>query len=90
MKSAFELAMERLEQSSGPSQKLSEKQKSRIAEIDKVYEAKLAETKLTYEARMRNADSQEAFLQAKLEQSDALASLERRREKEKEEVWDGQ
>ena len=90
MKSAFELAMERLEKSSGPTQKLSGEQKARIAEIDKVYEAKLAETKLTYEARMRNADSQEAFNQAKLEQADALASLERRRERDKEEVWNAQ
>jgi L-amino acid N-acyltransferase YncA len=87
MKSAFELAMERLEKSSGPTRKLSDQQKSRIAEIDKIYEAKIAETKLTYEARMRGAESMEAFNQVKQEQAETLASIEQRREKEKEEAW---
>ena len=42
MKSAYELAMERLEQQS-PSVKLTEQQKTEIAEIDSVAKAKIAE-----------------------------------------------
>jgi hypothetical protein len=42
MKSAYELAMERLEKAS-PSISLTEDQKKEIAEIDSVYRAKIAE-----------------------------------------------
>jgi hypothetical protein len=42
MKSAYELAMERLQQQS-PSAKLTEEQKAQIAEIDSLYRAKIAE-----------------------------------------------
>ena len=42
MKSAYELAMERLEKSA-PTKKLSEAEKARIAEINSVYGAKIAE-----------------------------------------------
>jgi hypothetical protein len=87
MKSAYELALERLEKSSGPTQKLSDEQKARIAEIDKTYEAKIAETKLASEARVRAATTVEERDQALAELADALASIESRREKEKEAVW---
>lgn len=42
MKSAYELAMERLEKQS-PTEKLTEQQKAEIAEIDSTYKAKVAE-----------------------------------------------
>jgi hypothetical protein len=42
MKSAYELAMERLEKSA-PSQKLTDDQKARIAEVNSLYGAKIAE-----------------------------------------------
>jgi hypothetical protein len=42
MKSAYELAMERLEKSA-PTQKLTEDQKTRIAEINSLYGSKIAE-----------------------------------------------
>ena len=42
MKSAYELAMERLEKAS-PSISLTEEQKKEIAEVDSVYRAKVAE-----------------------------------------------
>lgn len=42
MKSAYELAMERLEKNA-PTQKLTEDQKARIAEINSLYGAKIAE-----------------------------------------------
>ena len=42
MKSAYELAMERLEKKA-PTKKLTEKQKARIAEINSLYGSKIAE-----------------------------------------------
>jgi hypothetical protein len=45
MKSAYELAMERLERQA-PTRQLSEKQKSEIAEIESTYRARLAEREL--------------------------------------------
>ena len=45
MKSAYELAMERLEKAS-PSLSLTEDQKKELAEVDSVYRAKIAEKEL--------------------------------------------
>jgi hypothetical protein len=45
MKSAYELAMERLEKQS-PSLKLTEDQRSQLAELDSLYKSKMAEKQL--------------------------------------------
>lgn len=87
MKTAYELAMERLEKASGPTRKLSNAQKARIAEIEKIYDARIAETKLASESEMLSADSMEALNKFKQGLADAIASIEERREKEKEAVW---
>ena len=54
MKSAYELAMERLEKGS-PSISLSADQKKEIAEIDSVYRAKIAEKELFLKDQIRKA-----------------------------------
>jgi len=54
MKSAYELAMERLEKAS-PSVSLSEEQKKEIAEIDSVYRAKIAEKEVFLNDQIRKA-----------------------------------
>jgi hypothetical protein len=87
MKSAYELAMERLEKSSGPTRKPSGKQKARIAEIEKVYEAKSAEVKLSFEAGMQRVGSQEELDAMQAELTSKLAGIEERRERDKEAVW---
>ena len=56
MKSAYELAMERLEKMS-PSISLSADQKKEIAEIDSVYRAKIAEKELFLKDQIRKARS---------------------------------
>jgi len=56
MKSAYELAMERLEKAS-PSISLTEDQKREIAEIDSVYRAKIAEKELFLKDQIRKAQS---------------------------------
>ena len=87
MKTAYELAMERLEKASGPTKKLTDDQKAQIAEIEKLYEAKMAELKLSFEARMRAAQSREEWDAMQAELAGKIASLEDQREKEKEKVW---
>jgi hypothetical protein len=54
MKSAYELAMERLEKAS-PSIMLTEEQKKEIAEVDSVYRAKIAEKELFLKDQVRKA-----------------------------------
>jgi ABC-type hemin transport system substrate-binding protein len=54
MKSAYELAMERLEKAS-PSILLTEGQKREIAELDSVYRAKLAEKEVFLKDQIRKA-----------------------------------
>jgi hypothetical protein len=54
MKSAYELAMERLEKAA-PSMSLTDDQKKQIAEIDSVYRAKTAEREVFLKDQIRNA-----------------------------------
>ena len=63
MKSAYELAMERLEQAS-PSIALTEEQKKEIAEVDSVYRAKIAEKELFLKEQIRKAQSAGKFEEA--------------------------
>ena len=66
MKSAYELAMERLEKSA-PSVSLTEDQKKEIAEVDSVYRAKIAEKELFLKDQMRKAQ-----LAGKFEEAESL------------------
>ncbi|MFP4499930.1 MAG: hypothetical protein ACLFTT_02925 [Candidatus Hydrogenedentota bacterium] len=87
MKSAYERAMERLEESSGPGKKLSDAQKAQLAEIDKTYDAKLAQARLDYETKISQAPPPEAQnLQA--EMAAELAAIEEKRNREKDSVWE--
>ena len=56
MKSAYELAMERLQQTS-PSLSLTEEQKKELAEIDSKYRAKIAEKELFLKDQIRKAQT---------------------------------
>ena len=68
MKSAYELAMERL-QANSPSVPLTDEQRAKMAELDSVYQAKIAEKEIFLKGQMAKA----------VEQGDleALASLEK-------------
>ena len=56
MKSAYELAMERLQKAS-PSLSLTEEQKKELAEIDSKYRAKIAEKELFLNEQIRKAQA---------------------------------
>ena len=68
MKSAYELAMERLEKSA-PTVQLTDAQKAQIAEIDSTYKARIAEKEL--------------FLQGKIKEAGLSGTLEELEELEK-------
>lgn len=56
MKSAYELAMERLQKAS-PSLSLNEEQKKELAELDSKYQAKIAEKELFLKDQIRKAQT---------------------------------
>ena len=60
MKSAFELAMERLEKES-PTQELTEEQKAKLSELSKVYEAKIADKELFLNGEIVKAEAAGEF-----------------------------
>ena len=62
MKSAFELAMERLEKES-PTQELSDAQKAELSELTKIYEAKIADKELFLNREIAKAEEAGEFEQ---------------------------
>jgi len=90
MKSAYEIAMARLEKESGPTKKLTDQQKAEIAEIDNACQARTAEQRLSYEQKMAQAQSVDDLNQLKAEMAEAIAGLEAQREKAKEAIWNAE
>lgn len=93
MKSAYELAMERLAQSDPDSAKpLSDAKKSRLAEIDAVYKGKIAEREIFLKQKLnaafaaRNREDVEAL---RTQIASERVRLEEEREEEKERVRKG-
>lgn len=87
MKSAYELAMERMEAASGPTKKLSDEQKQAVADIDKKYDAQAAEAKLSIDAKISVAPPPDQ-LALREELANELAKIESRREHDKESIWE--
>jgi hypothetical protein len=86
MKSAYELAMERMNRESGPQANLSDEQKTKIASIDGAADAKVAETRLVYEPKIAVASGEErAELERQL--ADEVRRIDEKREHDKESVW---
>ena len=75
MKSAFELAMERLEKES-PTQELTDEQKTKLAELSKVYEAKIADRVVFLNGEMEKAEAAGEFEQ--IEQLNKQLASERK------------
>jgi len=85
MKSAYELAMERLEKES-PQVKISEEKKQEIAGIDRKYRAKIAERELFLRGKLEEAREKEdlaSVAQIEDELARDIRSLEARCEEEK-------
>ena len=90
MKSAYELAMERLDASDPSASKpLSEKQKAKLAEIDTVYQGKIAEREIFLKQKLKAAMAErnlEAIEQLRPQIASERARLEDEREEEKNRV----
>ena len=86
MKSAYELAMSRLEKSE-PTQSLSEEQKKMLAEIDSEYGARIAERRIFLEGEITKAFGDELSIHDLRRQlSCEIAAIEEKRELRKEKV----
>jgi hypothetical protein len=88
MKSAYELAMERLQKDS-PSQVLTEEQRKEIAEIDSLYRARIAERELLLKEQIQKEMATGKFAEVEqLQQQLAteLRRLQQEREEKKEQV----
>lgn len=91
MKSAYELAMERLSKQS-PTVKLSPEQKERLAEIDSRYKAKIAEREIFLQEQFAEAAGKgdfEAVAQIEKQRLSERRSLEAECEEKKEQVRNG-
>ncbi len=91
MKSAYELAMERLEKQS-PTAKLTDAQKEQITELDALTKAKKAEKELFLTGEITKAQAKgdyEAFEQLNKQLKHELAKLDEDLEKKKEKVRSG-
>ena len=86
MKSAYELAMERLNEKS-PTVKLTDKQKAELAEIDSKYAAKIAERELLLRGEIKKA-AEKGDLEAIEQLEKQLASDRKSLTAEKEEKKD--
>ena len=79
MKSAYELAMERLEKAS-PSISLTDDQRKEIAEIDSIYRAKIAEKEVFLKDQIRKAQNAGKFDEVESLQKQLVAEIRRLRE----------
>ena len=79
MKSAYELAMERLENAS-PSISLTDDQRKEIAEIDSIYRAKIAEKEVFLKDQIRKAQNAGKFDEVESLQKQLVAEIRRLRE----------
>lgn len=89
MKSAYELAMERLAKSDPTGRPLTAEQKARLAEIDRIFQGKIAEREIFLKQQLEKALAAQEFDEAdKVRQQMAgeKARLEEEREAEKERV----
>lgn len=86
MKSAYELAMSRLEKSA-PVRQLSDAQKQALAEIDSAYGARIAERKIFLEGEIAKAAGDAATVaDLRRQLASDIASLEEKREAKKEKL----
>ncbi|HLP02957.1 MAG TPA: hypothetical protein VK163_13090 [Opitutaceae bacterium] len=92
MKSAYELAMERLKAAEPDTAPLSAEQKERLAELDARYKAKIAEREIflqkAYHEALERGEAEEV-VKIRQQMTNEKARLENEREAEKERVRRG-
>lgn len=83
MKSAWELALER---TGGALNEISEEKKTDLAEIDRIYKAKLAEAELSNRRRLGKASKLEEIEQINQDFATETASISSKMEREKDKI----
>jgi hypothetical protein len=83
MKSAYELAMERM---GGTIRELTPEQKEQLAEIDRRADAKIAQAKIRTDARMKSIASPEELATLQQELAVELQGINEKRDLDKEEL----
>jgi hypothetical protein len=89
MKSAYELAMERLDKSSPTEKPLTPQKKARLAEVDQLFKGKLAEREIFLKQQLNQAYAEQKADEIEKIQTQLVherARLEEEREAEKEKV----
>jgi hypothetical protein len=90
LKSALDLAMERLAQRDGAPARLTDAQKAALAEVDRKTKAKLAEREILGSDRLARAgDDPEKIEPIKAEQRAEIEKIKARAEEEKESIRKG-
>ncbi|PCJ63824.1 MAG: hypothetical protein COA73_04860 [Candidatus Hydrogenedentota bacterium] len=89
MKSAYELAMERMKAESGESRQLTDEEKQRVAEIDNLFDSKVAEVNVTFDSKIATTSDPGSIGVMKEEQRIDIARLEEKRQHEKDVIWNG-
>lgn len=87
MKSAYEIAMERMRQESGETRSLNAKQKARIAEIEAACLAKVAGARLALEPQIAAAPP-ETRPERERQLADDIRRFQEAAERDKQAVWD--
>ncbi|HLV02316.1 MAG TPA: hypothetical protein VKZ59_13680 [Acidobacteriota bacterium] len=93
LKSAIELAMEKVERGDGTIEKLSDDQKAQIAEIRSKYRAKIAEAEISLQSKIKKARIQGDIAAIEMARQDFASErqkLEERMEREIRKVRDNQ
>ncbi|MBI1390908.1 MAG: hypothetical protein GC154_20960 [bacterium] len=89
MKSAYELAMERLEKENPSGPKLGDEQKKELAEIDNRYQAKIAERRILAENERKQAASHSELEEIEARAREDVRRLEAERDEKKDAVRQG-
>jgi len=85
MKSAYELAMEKLEKED-PSSAVTDEQKEQLAEIDRIYDAKIAEREVFLKGSIAKAKDHAERQQLEQQLKDERAKINAERESKKDRV----
>ncbi len=90
MKSALEIALEKMEENSGPARRLSSEEKAVIADINTRCDADIAAARLDYDQRISQVDTPEQLQILREELAGIISKIEEKRTSECDRVWNAE
>ena len=91
MKSAYELAMERLQASQGSEPELTDAQREEIADLEAKHKSAVAEAEIMMQTKLVEAQAKqdyEALVSLSENHAQEVARLDRKLEEDRQRVWD--